>query len=269
MYPFLLNINWWGLSVEVGPYALFFFLAVLVALSGGLLMARYRGLSVRPVAMVLAAMLVAALVGARALNGLVNLETYLSEPGRWFDLSTSGFSLYGGILAAVAVGYLFSRLLKLDPFGLADALMPVLGIAIALLRVGCFLRGCCFGVETDLPWGVKFPLLSPAHLHQMAEHGNFLEVMAVHPTQLYELFFALLLAALAFRGIKRRWPAGSVTVMFLTSFSIFRFFNYFLRVNPEGFSAPGYLYPAFYLLLFAAGVIILVRLKKLYLSKHA
>lgn len=260
MFPFVLQLNLWGPTVEVGPYTLFFFLAAATVLVGGLWLAKRRGFNVRQVGWVMAAMLLAALVGARGLNALVNLQSYLAEPARFWEVSVSGFSLYGGVLAALAAGYAVCRVLKIDAFRLGDTLVPFLGIGVALMRVGCFLRGCCFGVETDLPWGVRFPMLSPAHLHQMAEHGNFLEVIAVHPTQLYEMFFALLLTGLAFRGLSRKWPTGVVMVMFLTYFSLFRLVNYFLRVNPEGFSAPAYFYPVIYLLLFVTGVIILRRI---------
>ncbi len=257
MYPFQVQLLIFGRTVEFGPYALFFGLAVLVALAGCLIYGRRRGFKIGQLVPVLAAMLTAAVVGARLLNALVNLDSYWAEPAKLLEISSSGFSLYGGILAAVLAGYLVSRSIGIKVFRLGDTFVPFLGISIAVMRIGCFLQGCCFGIETDLPWGVKFPLLSPAHLHQLSGHGNFLEVLAVHPTQLYELAAALFLSVTAFVLLRKKRPDGTVMVVFLTGFSLFRLLNSFLRVNPDGFSMPVYFYPGIYLLLVLTGTVLL------------
>jgi phosphatidylglycerol:prolipoprotein diacylglycerol transferase len=259
MYPFQIKFLLFGQTVEFGPYALFFGLAVLTALTGCLIFGVRRGFKAGQLMLILAVMLVTAVAGARLLNALVNWQVYAVEPGQIFELSTSGFSLYGGIFAAVAGGYAVCRRLGVDAFLLGDTFVPFLGISIAVMRIGCFLQGCCFGIETDLPWGVKFPMLSPAHLHQISEHGNFLEVSAVHPTQIYELAAALVLSVLAFRGVGKKLVPGMVMTMFLTGFSLFRLVNSFLRVNPESFSLPEYFYPGVYMLVVLAGLIVLKR----------
>jgi phosphatidylglycerol:prolipoprotein diacylglycerol transferase len=42
---------------------------------------------------------------------------------------------------------------------------------MALGRVGCFLNGCCYGGECDLPWAVTFPMGSPPYIDQ-AQNGK-------------------------------------------------------------------------------------------------
>ncbi len=259
MYPFQIKLLLFGQTVEFGPYALFFGLAIVIALAGCMVFGVRRGFKAGQLMWILATMLLVAVAGARLLNALVNWPAYLAEPGKLFELSSSGFSLYGGIVAAVIAGYLVCRRLGVDAFRLGDTFVPFLGISIAMMRVGCFLQGCCFGIETDLPWGVTFPLLSPAHLHQMSGHGNFLEVMAVHPTQLYELAAAVLLSVLAFMLLRKKLKAGVTMVIFLTVFSLFRLFNAFLRATPENFSMPEYFYPGIYMLVFLTGTLLLAK----------
>jgi len=254
MYPFRIPINIFGQNLAIGPYELFLGLAMLVAILGGLCFAVKRGFAAGKVLLVLVAMCLAAMAGARLLNALANFSAYLAEPGRLWQAGAEGFSLYGGILAALAAGYFAACRQKLNAFRLADTLVPFLGISIAIMRIGCFLNGCCFGRETDLPWGIVYPFLSPAHLYQLAHGGNFFTVNPVHPTQLYELAAALLLSALAFHLLRKKLPAGTVLLIFMAGFSLFRFFNYFLRVNPDSFSLPEYFYPALYLGLFVAGL---------------
>jgi len=262
MYPFRIPISLFGLGLETGPYELFLFLAILVAVLGGLWFAVKKNFPAGKVLLVLLAMCLAAFVGARLLNALVNFPAYLAEPARVWQAGAVGFSLYGGILAALIVGYLVTRLQGIAPWRLADTLVPFLGVSIAIMRIGCFLNGCCFGKETNLPWGVIFPFLSPAHIYQLSQGGNFLSVNPVHPTQLYEMGAALLLSALALFLLRKKLPAGTVTLVFLSGFSLFRFFNYFLRVNPESFSMPEYFYPLLYFGICVSGLLLVWKMTK-------
>ena len=274
MYPFKLQFVLLGINVEMGPYALFFLVAIVVAVVGCFLFARAREFNGKIILMMLIIMAVSAIIGARVLNALVNFSSYAADSGKLFEFGATGFSLYGGIMMAVVSAVIFCRIYKLDIFKLGDTFVPFLGISIAIMRVGCFLQGCCFGVETDLPWGVKFPLLSPAHLHQIGIYGNFMEVYAVHPTQLYELFAAVILSAAAFMFLEKK-PAkgpqggagrasgranGLVLFGFIAAFSLFRLFNSFLRVSPDGFSAPPWFYPVFYLAIIAASGAFMLKL---------
>jgi phosphatidylglycerol:prolipoprotein diacylglycerol transferase len=247
MFPFKIHFLVLNYPVEFGPYALCFFLAAAAALAGCMFFAVKRGFRARQIGVMLAVMLVCAVAGARLMNALVNLPAYAADPGKLFELSAEGFSLYGGIIFAVAAGLVCCRFFRLNIFRLGDTFIPFLGISIAIMRVGCFLQGCCFGKVTDLPWGVTFPLLSPAHLYQMPIYGNFMSVLPVHPTELYELAAALLLAGVAFWMLKKKQADGAATFVFIAGFSLFRLFNSYLRVNPESFSAPPYFYPALYL----------------------
>lgn len=268
MFPFKIRYDFLGFPLEIGPYALFFFLAIVAAICGCLWFAAKRGFDARKVASLLLIMLVSALAGARLMNALVNFSDYLAEPGKLFEIGVSGFSLYGGIMAAVASGVVYCRKAGLSVWRAGDTFVPFLGISIAIMRVGCFLQGCCFGVETDLPWGVKFPMLSPAHLYQMGLNGNFMDVHPVHPTQLYELAAALILSAAAFLLLKKKLPDGTAMLTFIAAFSAFRLVNSFLRVNPDGFSAPPFFYPAMYLLIIAACLFFIKR-RNVVKSSHA
>jgi hypothetical protein len=78
---------------------------------------------------------------------------------------------------------------------LAAALLGVIGVG----RFGCLLGGCCFGVPTQLPWGVTSGAGStPARFHALLGLvGPGQASLHVHPVQAYEGLAALaLLAAL-------------------------------------------------------------------------
>jgi phosphatidylglycerol:prolipoprotein diacylglycerol transferase len=58
-----------------------------------------------------------------------------------------------------------------------DTFALPLALAMAVGRWGCFFNGCCYGVPTDLPWGVQFRVDS--------------QMVRCHPTQIYESLFHL------------------------------------------------------------------------------
>ncbi len=235
--------------VDISAYAMFFWLALFVFLSGGYFFAtRQMKLNSKKVFGCLMVLVSAGILGARALNGLVNWDFYAENLQRLWSFKLQGFSVFGAVLA-VPLGYLYCRIVKLNVWKMADSTAIFLGFAIALMRVGCFLNGCCFGKATTVPWGVNFPDLSRAHIHQMANYplGFLSGPVAVHPTQLYELFAALLGSTLAFWLIKKQVKSGIAFLIFATSFSFFRLVNNFLRVPPETFDMPFLFYPMFYL----------------------
>jgi phosphatidylglycerol---prolipoprotein diacylglyceryl transferase len=257
MHPILFHLPFGSV---ISSYGFFMTVAAIVGFFGTLFVASHRGFPIRQVGITLAVMLVAAFVGGRLLNILVNRQAFLTHPERILALDTSGFSLYGGIMFATLAGWIFLRYFHLDSWKFADTATPVLGISISLMRIGCFLNGCCFGHETALPWGVSFPVMSQAHRYQLATHpGDFFSVTPVHPTELYELLAALTLSGLAIFLLRRKAPTGIPFLSFVVLFSLFRLGNSFLRVAPPSFDAPIFLYPALYLFFAALGMALIVR----------
>ncbi|MCL2025368.1 MAG: prolipoprotein diacylglyceryl transferase [Leptospirales bacterium] len=69
---------------------------------------------------------------------------------------------WGGITGGVIGAAAASRLWKITPASLADILSPAFLASMGIGRIGCFLGGCCFGIQTDLPIGLAFPPSCPA-----------------------------------------------------------------------------------------------------------
>ena len=64
-------------------------------------------------------------------------------------LLTSGFVFYGGLFGGLAGAWIYSRQFHLSFRGLLEILIPVLPFIHAFGRIGCFLAGCCYGIEYD------------------------------------------------------------------------------------------------------------------------
>jgi len=93
-----------------------------------------------------------------------------------------------------------------------DTFALPLALALAVGRWGCFFNGCCFGIETTLPWGVDFG-----------------DGVRRHPTQVYESLFhvamAGVLALLLWRGVLR----GQQLKLYLIAYGVYRFGTEFIR----------------------------------------
>jgi phosphatidylglycerol:prolipoprotein diacylglycerol transferase len=100
---------------------------------------------------------------------------------------------------------------------LVDALAIPLAVGHAFGRLGCFMNGCCYGLECTLPWGIR-----PDSPPEVA--GRLL-----YPTQLYE-FFGLLLIAAGLFGIEKipRYN-GQVAGTYCLLYSVLRFIVEFYR----------------------------------------
>ncbi len=101
-----------------------------------------------------------------------------------------GITWYGGLVMATFVGAIGCRIHGVPIKTFADCTVVGGAVGQALGRVGCFLVGDDYGKLTDLPWGVAFPRGAPPVFDP------------VHPTQLYEVAWLLLVAG--FLWMRRR-----------------------------------------------------------------
>lgn len=147
-------------------------------------------------------------------------------------LVLSGSTFYGGLLGACASMYVilgvfggrtgFSRREWFDLLTVPLIVFHIFG------RLGCFLAGCCYGVETDGPLGVAFP--------DNPETGVYHDGAACYPTQLFEVLALAVIALIVLRA-SRRFET------YLFSYAAARFFIEFFRGDYRGFTA-GFLSPA-------------------------
>jgi phosphatidylglycerol:prolipoprotein diacylglycerol transferase len=87
-------------------------------------------------------------------------DSMFTTLGRILQFTEGGLVIYGALVGAAAALVWFARKHKLPLFALADLIAPSLAIGLAFGRIGCFLNGCCYGGESDLPWTVTFPKFS-------------------------------------------------------------------------------------------------------------
>lgn len=187
------------------------------------------------------------IVGAR-LFYVIEYHDQFFRPGRSpaavvadiVNVAAGGLVVFGALPTAAVAVWWFARRRGLDLLRLADCIAPGLLVGLALGRVGCFLNGCCFGGECELPWAVSFPPRSPPWLDQLQRGllpatAGIPEVWSrpVHPAQLYSAIDAGLLAWLAvcFTPVARR--DGQVFALVLTLHPISRILLEMIRIDEK------------------------------------
>jgi len=168
--------------------------------------------------------LTAALVGipagiifSRLLHVIDRWGYYSQHPGQ--IIGAEGLTIYGAVLGAALAVWVYSRFSSFRFTYLADLVAPGIVLAQAIGRVGCLINGCCYGTATSLPWAIAYT------------HPNSLSlgVSGVHPTQVYEIIFLLLMFGVLMVLKDRLRPEGSLFLVYLGGYSLWRFSVGFIR----------------------------------------
>ncbi|MHB8893410.1 MAG: prolipoprotein diacylglyceryl transferase, partial [Candidatus Limnocylindrales bacterium] len=241
MQPILVRFQVGGWEVVLPAYGTFLVLAAVVAVTLAVRAAASPGvgLSRRRAVVLYAAAVAAGIVGARFLDVLLDWGAYAKDPSRLTSTALRGFALAGGFSGAVLAAVALARRWGVAPGTLADSAVTATAVGIVLIRIGCFLNGCCAGEVTTLPWGVTFPYGSDAWGQQLLSGQGGLLALAgrvepVHPTQLYEAGAAVLCAALASLVRRRGAPPGTAALVFAAGFLAFRVLNQSIRPDAPG-----------------------------------
>lgn len=156
-------------------------------------------------------------------------------------LSRGGLVWYGGFIGGWAAGMLHGWWKRIPTRFTLELAAPALALGHGLGRVGCFLVQDDYGIPTDLPWGMRFPEgLPPTTGQALARLGVPLppdtspfEVVAVHPTQLYEVTALLLMFWLLWRIRRHRHALGWLFGVYLVLVGIERFLIEFVRAKDD------------------------------------
>ncbi len=146
-------------------------------------------------------------------GGSALFNALLSTP----EAPLGGLSSVGGVTGAIAVSMICLRLLRAETLRFADASLAGIAFGYATWRLSCFLQGCCFGIRTDLPWGVTFGRETAAFTYQLIRRmvtPGLSETLPVHPTHLYEAGLVLFVLRVATRLPVE--PPGRRTAVFVS-----------------------------------------------------
>lgn len=145
--------------------------------------------------------------------------------------SQGGITFLGALYGAL-FGYVISYLLifkheRHNIIHYLNIILPGLILAHGLGRIGCFLVGCCTGIEAPAPFGMYFPyapIPNPEPAGYINPHTH-----TVLPANLYEAIFLIGLFFVLIFALKKHQ-----TKVYMVSYGIFRFLIEFLRGDSRG-----------------------------------
>tara|TARA_S200000501_G_C20676450_1_gene678695 strand:+ start:66 stop:848 length:783 start_codon:yes stop_codon:yes gene_type:complete len=138
-----------------------------------------------------------------------------------FKIWHGGMSFHGGLLGVIISSIWFAKKHNHNPYNYLDIVSLVAPIGIFFGRVSNFINSELYGIETNVPWSVKFIKIDNLYRH---------------PSQLYEAIFEgliLFIILIYFRNKGVVKKPGLLSGLFLIFYSIFRFMIEFLRVPDE------------------------------------
>lgn len=225
MHPILFSAG----PITIYSYGVLLAAAYLLGLWLAVKRARAAGVDGNKVMDLLIWVIIAALVGAKALLFIVDFSHFTSSWQEFTTLLRSGGVFYGGLIAAIVVGVYQLRKHRLPLWPSTDLFAPGIALGYMVGRLGCLLAGCCYGRPTDVAWAITFT--DPAANFNVGTPLN----VALHPTQLYESLAGLVILVALLVLERRPNPfAGRTFWSFAFLYGVLRFIIEFFRGDDRG-----------------------------------
>ena len=213
---------------QIGLYVILAICGALVAGTWACYTARKRGYDDNPTVIILLFGALGAFLGGFLLYGAFNFQLLLELMNNRAEYSFREFLValrlvfggtvfFGGLMGGLLGGFITAQLMKLPLGEYADMLTPAIPLFHVFGRIGCFLAGCCFGVESN--FGVVFQ-------NSLIAEANGVRRL---PIQLVESALNLLLfLLLAYLLKKNKWQ-GRLLPLYIILYSVMRFILEFWR----------------------------------------
>ncbi|MEE1154870.1 MAG: prolipoprotein diacylglyceryl transferase family protein [Acutalibacteraceae bacterium] len=136
----------------------------------------------------------------------------------YFSNVFGGMVFYGGLIGFCLGGYLYLKYEKLNIDNYTDVFAPLIPLFHAFGRIGCYLTGCCYGVELQSPLPFSECFTDNGIIHR-------LPIQLIEAFENLLLFIVLMLILYKFKNFKK----GSLIFIYGITYSVLRFINEFFR----------------------------------------
>jgi phosphatidylglycerol:prolipoprotein diacylglycerol transferase len=215
MHPILFTAHLFGHSLTVHSYGVLLMIAFLASVGWACKTAEKHKSepgAIDPTDILDASvwMILAGVVGARALFIALDWSDYRAHPATWFQIWEGGISFHGALLGGLIAMIVYCRIKKIPVLRFGDIAAAPVMLGYAIGRVGCFLNGCCYGAPTNLPWAVRFD-----------DDGVWTKPS--HPTQIYSTILSTVFFIALIRLYPRRKFDGQVFCWYMILAAVERF----------------------------------------------
>ena len=238
VYPYLFDIG----GFHLPTYSVFVIIGLIVGSLVFFRLSRQQGRNYDNTVLILMGALVFGIIGSKLPILIGNIPKIIEDPTN-IMLYLSGRTVVGGLIGGTIGVLLVKRIFNIKERR-GNMIAPAAAIGIAFGRIGCYLRGCCYGIATNVGLGTDFG-----------------DGVLRHPTQLYEATFHFLAFFIMMYQYKRVQKPGVLFKYYVIAYFIYRFLSEFIRVEPDVISIfSGYQIASL------VGIILLI-LKEMYYGK--
>lgn len=128
-----------------------------------------------------------------------------------------GAVFYGGLIGALIASFIYIRIKKLDLKLYTDIGAMSIPLFHCFGRIGCFLSGCCYGIESNIGFVYHYSAVEAAN------------GVRRFPVQLAEAAFNLCLYFVIYKLFKTKKYTGKLMYVYLIAYAIARFILEFFR----------------------------------------
>lgn len=217
------------LGKEINIYTLVSLIGVFVSGIYGLKVGKRRGLDENDFILLLVVFAIGLFFGSHLLFGITNINkiiviinnfskiTSFSMFMSYFKLVFGGAVFYGGLLGGLITLNIYAKIKKIDISKHKDIIACGIPLFHFFGRIGCFLGGCCFGIESKIGF---------TYHHSLIESANHVKRF---PVQLVEASLCLGIFFLLNNFLKNNKYKNNLLYIYFLLYSVIRFFLEFLR----------------------------------------
>ena len=202
----------YGLLMAVGIIAAYIFTEHL---------AKKDGLDAEPLFNILIVGVIFGLIGAKLFYYITIIDDIIKNPKLLLDV-TDGFVVYGSLIFGIGAVAIYCKKKSLPFLRYLDCAAPSIALAQGIGRIGCFMAGCCYGVQMDAPISITFT-------HSKFAPNN----VPLFPSQLVSSAFDFLHFFVLCMLFKRNKQPGKIGALYIIFYSIGRFVIEFFRGDLE------------------------------------
>ena len=177
------------------------------------------------------------IIGARAYYVIFSWDMYKDDIKSIINIREGGLAIYGGVITAIIVVFIFAKIKKISPFLLFDTGGFGLITGQMIGRWGNFFNREAFGEYTNGLFAMRLPVDAVRSSDITTKMWNHAETVKgvmyiqVHPTYLYESMWCLMVLIIMLLYRKHKKFDGEVFLIYLLGYGLGRFWIEGIRTD--------------------------------------
>lgn len=151
-------------------------------------------------------------------------DILISHPEYLVSLFTAGFVFYGGLAGALLGILIYCKTYRLETKKILFCILPAVPLVHAFGRIGCFMAGCCYGIEYQGAGSVVF---------KNSVAGGAPRGIPLFPVQILEVAVNLVIFAVLVIMMRNAKNLNQTLTAYAILYAISRFLLEFLRGDVE------------------------------------